>query len=185
MHVGKQQQYQSPKTVRNTCAVTGERLDFALPHVTVPDTDRIVYPKHARGPEDLSPDSPFAQGYRVSIPLRFHTRETRHDAAPSIAPAMYRYMEAGEKEAERRRHALAWWNDKAIIAALDAHAQSDEARFSQEELDVALNWLSGFRGSEQLGNNALYWVKRAVTRVRRYVADMQEGEAEYAYEAAA
>jgi hypothetical protein len=69
------------KTVNNTCHVTGELRNYALPVVTVDEGDRIHYPHE---PEWLN-------GYRIALPLRIHVGTPDGMGAPQSSPQMKKY----------------------------------------------------------------------------------------------
>ncbi len=138
----KQPKPLAPKTMLNTCIVTGDRLRYDGPQVTVPDSDRIVYPRHAN-PEDLTPHSLYATGYRVSLPSRLHTRETEGPlGGHSYAGPLIRYLSAGQPRRAQRyaserlsnqEYALRyWWSPAWAERTLRAH-------FAADAVDIVLS----------------------------------------------
>ena len=160
-----------PKTTLNTDALTGERLAFGAPRVTVADDDRIAFPVHAN-PEDLHPHSIYAVGYRVSLPLRIHIRQTEGPlGGNAFAKPLLKYIQAGEPvkgQGYRKQHLSSadyakrfWWTPVWAEAEL-------RANFPADVVDVVL----AVRRDQQDWDMAMVGCRRAEGDVKAFMRNM-------------
>lgn len=124
-----------PKTIMNTCHVTGERLRYDAQQMIVDDDDRIAYLRNP-DPGDLIPHSIYATGYRVSLPSRLHTRETEGPlGGHAYAAPFMKFMDAGmvrkgpryaSERLSRQEYAERfWWSPEWAERELRAHYPAD------------------------------------------------------------
>ena len=148
----------APKTTENACALTGERLRDGTARWTLPNEDRIAYPRNP-DPNDLRVDSIYATGYRVSLPTRLHTRETEGPlGGHSYAAPFIKFMDAGtrrrtpyasERPSRQEYAERFWWSPAWAEAELRAH-------FAADVVDIVLSvrrdhaaWDSAMLGSDR------------------------------------
>lgn len=79
-----------PKTILNTCHVTGNRIDPCAVIMTIDEGDRTFVPKHPN-PGELA-------GWLVALPLILHSRQPDYTGAPMPSGPLLRYWQAGMPE---------------------------------------------------------------------------------------
>ena len=125
-----------PKTIIDSCHITGERINPALPVMRVDEGDRIAFLRNP-DPRDLTPHSIYVTGYRVSLPTRLHTRETEGPlGGHSYAAPFIKFMDAGNPKQRKGRHSADglsrqeyaerfWWSPEWAERELRAHFAAD------------------------------------------------------------
>lgn len=149
-----------PKTTENTCALTGERLRDGTARRTMPNDDRIAFPRNPDA-DDLRVNSLYVTGYRVSLPTRLHTRETEGPlGGHAYAAPFLKFMDAGNGKQSKGRHEADglsrqeyaerfWWSPEWAERELRAH-------FAADVVDIVLSvrrdhadWDSAMLGSDR------------------------------------
>jgi hypothetical protein len=149
-----------PSTQRDP--LTGEPLRRGTLRIRVRDYDRTRH-----------------KDYQTPIPYRLHCRAeetvdrsqgdvgnlSERLGSNAYAPAFQRYLDEGQRSEQKQ--AREWWAMPYVLDRLAIHAQHTDARFTLDEMNIALAW---YRGAD-LADAGLshYWIERARRRVTRYV----------------
>lgn len=145
------------KTILNSDAITGERLDYGpgIVHRPVQAHDRIFYP---HTPEHLN-------GYRVSIPLRLHTRTPDAMGAPSWSRTLTKYYASSIPTAPTSDNEYAlrfWWTPVWAERELFAH-------FPHDVVDMVLS----VRRDQKPWDYAIIGSRRSISECVMLMREMQ------------
>lgn len=100
------------------------------------------------------------------VPIRLHSRKICADGSPAWSAQWEAWLDQAHiTAAAQRPKPRDWWDNDYIYGRLVAHAESPDATFNLDQLALAI---AAFRGEES--EHAPYWVKKAVTRVKRYAS---------------
>lgn len=101
------------------------------------------------------------------VPFRLHSHKVCADGSPAWSAQWEAWLSRAHITAHVQRRPRDWWENDYIYDRLVAHAESAQATFSLEQLNLAL---AHFRGELEETEHAPYWIKKAVTRVKRYAS---------------